>query len=500
MEPQSIKCRSCSQYYNMSEIGISDKQYYLYNCPCCLEKNFAIKCIDCNHINLSLQESEFYPGRKFRCQNSNCSKILQYVSCPYQNCRKVNWYYGDYVMGAVNECVCCKNSFQDISCSHCGIENYFRGDENNYYNSGVDTTCRSCQKSFVHLICPHCQDAVYPKEGEYIAGIETSCEHCKRRFQQTTCCSCKTAKYYPQYNLKLGNKETCAKCHLIYKTTVCPQCSTSNSALVSIMPTLGTEATIQEVFSITCKKCAVPYEHIPCHSCNMPFYLPNNFRLGASNENCLFCKNKTIHLYNCDRCKKKHYQPTLSFDRCPEQHPEQRRLFFPSTSEVPNRTSLFSGSLLSSLPPTNSNSFSSLLGSRQTNLFSGLGQPSDNTIFNRLTSSTSPFASIGTSLTNRGLFSNLLSRSAPSNNRQLFSNLAPPKPDGTKVLAKSEDNKAEPGQKECKICMDNEVKVAFNPCGHMSCCISCSERIIKSTKKCPMCNTPTQSAIRIYIS
>ncbi|KAG8229619.1 hypothetical protein J437_LFUL002344 [Ladona fulva] len=51
------------------------------------------------------------------------------------------------------------------------------------------------------------------------------------------------------------------------------------------------------------------------------------------------------------------------------------------------------------------------------------------------------------------------------------------------------------GHCECAVCMDKECEVIFIPCGHMCCCISCSEKFTE----CPMCRGNVEQKIRVII-
>lgn len=48
----------------------------------------------------------------------------------------------------------------------------------------------------------------------------------------------------------------------------------------------------------------------------------------------------------------------------------------------------------------------------------------------------------------------------------------------------------------CKICMDEQMNMVFEPCGHLSTCLKCSRPLYK----CPMCRTIITKKRRIYMS
>lgn len=53
--------------------------------------------------------------------------------------------------------------------------------------------------------------------------------------------------------------------------------------------------------------------------------------------------------------------------------------------------------------------------------------------------------------------------------------------------------------RECLICMKDEVSVVFLPCAHQVLCASCNEVYEKKAKaSCPCCHTQIEQVIRVY--
>ncbi|XP_067657380.1 baculoviral IAP repeat-containing protein 7-B-like [Haliotis asinina] len=46
----------------------------------------------------------------------------------------------------------------------------------------------------------------------------------------------------------------------------------------------------------------------------------------------------------------------------------------------------------------------------------------------------------------------------------------------------------------CKVCMEEQLRVTFIPCGHLACCGPCS----MAMSECPICRTPITSCVRSY--
>ena len=50
----------------------------------------------------------------------------------------------------------------------------------------------------------------------------------------------------------------------------------------------------------------------------------------------------------------------------------------------------------------------------------------------------------------------------------------------------------------CDVCFDKPKNMAFIPCGHITCCETCSEKIITDRGLCIICNQEVTSALKIY--
>ena len=51
-------------------------------------------------------------------------------------------------------------------------------------------------------------------------------------------------------------------------------------------------------------------------------------------------------------------------------------------------------------------------------------------------------------------------------------------------------------ERRCKICLDADAAVLFDPCGHLSTCSGCSS----SLTECPMCRNRIKRKIRAFMS
>ena len=50
----------------------------------------------------------------------------------------------------------------------------------------------------------------------------------------------------------------------------------------------------------------------------------------------------------------------------------------------------------------------------------------------------------------------------------------------------------------CCVCLDAEPVALFVPCGHRCVCVECSERIMGTSRACPMCRAGATQAVRVY--
>ena len=47
----------------------------------------------------------------------------------------------------------------------------------------------------------------------------------------------------------------------------------------------------------------------------------------------------------------------------------------------------------------------------------------------------------------------------------------------------------------CRVCFENNLEIAFVPCGHFCVCNVCAARLVR----CPICNQTYEKALRIFI-
>lgn len=63
------------------------------------------------------------------------------------------------------------------------------------------------------------------------------------------------------------------------------------------------------------------------------------------------------------------------------------------------------------------------------------------------------------------------------------------------VAAEKKQPVEEAEDKTCVVCMDQQRAIAFAPCGHVCCCVKCSE----SVAKCPMCQAAFTLKLKVFL-
>ena len=89
-------------------------------------------------------------------------------------------------------------------------------------------------------------------------------------------------------------------------------------------------------------------------------------------------------------------------------------------------------------------------------------------------------------------------QSSPASQNASNSTLRLSKP--PEMIGKRNDTISEKPHNLCDICFDNPKNSAFVPCGHVSCCSSCSERVSKERRRCIICNSFVATTLKIYIT
>ena len=61
-----------------------------------------------------------------------------------------------------------------------------------------------------------------------------------------------------------------------------------------------------------------------------------------------------------------------------------------------------------------------------------------------------------------------------------------------------DDVEATDPDQSCVICMTNKCQIASTSCGHLCCCIGCSQKLYQRDGRCPNCRGEWKNLIRIF--
>jgi hypothetical protein len=61
------------------------------------------------------------------------------------------------------------------------------------------------------------------------------------------------------------------------------------------------------------------------------------------------------------------------------------------------------------------------------------------------------------------------------------------------------DNPATEEHKTCTVCMENEIRVSLQPCGHTVLCLKCSSELEREKAPCPICRADITQRIKVFL-
>lgn len=59
-----------------------------------------------------------------------------------------------------------------------------------------------------------------------------------------------------------------------------------------------------------------------------------------------------------------------------------------------------------------------------------------------------------------------------------------------------EENKKMKSSRLCKICLENEIRIVFLPCGHLVCCSECSSLV----QNCTICHRAVKGSVKVFLA
>ncbi|EMD45678.1 leucine rich repeatcontaining protein BspA family protein [Entamoeba histolytica KU27] len=253
---------------------------------------FPIKSEDCNNkfkgcINCDLDECYECPSgyglsmKKDKC--IDCSIFTNdCIQCNNQTCTKCNSIDNEIRVYHNNNCLTCKEAFNDNGCLECNVNNCTLCSSINgtlrYYNNG---SCKTCEEAYDEN-CSDC-DGIECKKCKIEYGLKIGRHGCMKCFDlDSKCLECGEGICTKCYNNLLFKNNKCQSCDDIYGKD-CLSCDINNC--------------------LTCDNNKVVIES-KCISCNKLF------------DHCVHCN--TTHCLDCDSIAY-----SLSNGKCINQNNEQ---------------------------------------------------------------------------------------------------------------------------------------------------------------------------------
>lgn len=80
-----------------------------------------------------------------------------------------------------------------------------------------------------------------------------------------------------------------------------------------------------------------------------------------------------------------------------------------------------------------------------------------------------------------------------------FITLSPSRSNSTNTEEKSKPSPRDNSQEECIICFEAKKDTVFYKCGHLACCYTCAENMMKKEKGCPICRASILDITKVFI-
>lgn len=299
-------------------------------------------------------------------------------------------------------------------------------------------SCNECKVENYAIKCKYCSSVVQSLlKKDFAPGATIKCriQACSKEFQYLKCPNYDCNKFnYRVAGLEYGVLEKC-DCGTAYKSYLCDNCQHVQPQKMSV-GFFG---------SIVCNNCSKSLKQLTCTSCERTFYS---------------AKHGLTSMYWID--------PFVKCSFCIEKGP------------TANHSNSVSGKF---------SNFETLSSNKSISLFNNSTGPSS-TSSDLFTNAKAPTPSLfnNSQILNSNVSSSLFNNSqAPSSNTD---NIKPSADDLTQRIndiKETDDTPTQDEEKQCLICFENQKKVVFIPCNHLSCCLACTKAIMKKQRECPVC-------------
>ena len=543
IENYARKCGYCSGFVS-SLLKADVSPGAILKCPnqACKKEFQYLTCPNSSCREVICRPGNFMMGTVTQCDY--CDVTFQDVTCNL--CHTENYFRGDpeqsyYISGVRTNCRSCKETFLQFCCPTCKRAAY--ADAKTYHIT-KPIKCENCQSRFKQTTCPGCKRSNFYVGNTLKFGMVEKCA-CKATYRTYICESCGEIehKIVDATNSKNDRKITehiCRKCKKADFQAPCSACG---------LPCYNIQGGLTGAKSVPCLQCGGFYVHLfNCSYCKCSYFGDNkmttcpNASSHPLNETSMNSAANNQHLFQNLLGPSASNGGSLNNS----QGPSANRVGFGGLFGNSNPTTSNNGgtSLLSSsnglfgslgsrppsnlnsgglfrIPPSNNSNNGGLFSTQPSNnsnsggLFSiqpsshsnsgglfGIGSPSSNnrgSLFGNSQVSSLGMSSLLDSQQNQ--------QRSQSQGASLFSGLSnlqikkPPTDDLTQKIndiKDSDDSPTDVEEKRCSVCLDNEKKVVYIPCGHLTCCLACTKAIMKKDKNCPICKQKITNFQRIY--
>ena len=217
-----IMCLHCKEKIKSKLKDINEKflfNFQNFKCGKYNQFNCITVCPKCRYIQQINQfKSE---GESFTCSNPECNYNYLQTLCPIKNCIEMFYFplkknFANSPNGLIHAHMVDKIKknelimFQKISCFFCFRPIVFYSTElnKNMYYETMPIKCPypDCQKSFHRIICSNikCHNIIYKEFGAYRIGQRITCEKCDTKFSKILCVNCLRIIPFEKNEFKYG--------------------------------------------------------------------------------------------------------------------------------------------------------------------------------------------------------------------------------------------------------------------------------------------------------
>lgn len=307
-EGDIITCYFCDYQYiqihspfkSNTEILVLDKNQknikYLSVINATFEKKIIQKlnCYYCSRpIVFHLDKNHRYiQSQKVICPYSDCKKAFNKLICP--SCNDIIYIKdGNYEMGSLILCNCCKHKFGLMFCHHCRKINILI---KKFKFGLLKCGFQECLKESNVVSCIFCKKLNFFDLSISLKGKNIKCGYCKNNFNVISCPYCKQMIPFPLADFTFGKLYKCQyrNCMKEFNYYICPKCFSYYS-----------NHETEEGQKMKCEKCQIRFRNIGCPFCKLNLIIYNSsFKIGqliqCPNENC----KKIFSFINCSKCGK----------------------------------------------------------------------------------------------------------------------------------------------------------------------------------------------------